>query len=149
MRISAVFFHFVRYIRFYPVSFALHLRDMKRLLSLILVTGILMQVSGSMIQLLEYSFNKGFIAAQLCIKKDVPGNGCQGKCHLKKELQKETERESDNPQQSSKSSVDWQVNHPAADNLNAPELVISNFYSTYSENFYPGYPAPVFHPPGC
>lgn len=122
---------------------------MRRLLSIMLITGILMQVSGSMIQLLEYSFNKEFIAARLCEKKDVPANGCEGKCHLKKELQKETEREADSPQQTSKPAVDWQVNHPVSGGLIAPQVMAVNYYIAFTETFYPGYPSTVFHPPGC
>jgi hypothetical protein len=122
---------------------------MKRLLSILLITGVLMQVSGSMIQLLEYSFNKGFIAARLCEKKDIPANGCEGKCHLKKELQKEAEREQDNPQQFSKSAFDWQMNQPMSNDFTSPEVFVSNFYQSYSESFFPGFPSTVFHPPGC
>ena len=40
---------------------------------------------------IEYAVNKEYIAKYLCIYKDIPGNKCQGKCHLHKELQKNAE----------------------------------------------------------
>lgn len=40
---------------------------------------------------IEYAVNKDFIAKNLCIYKDVPGNCCQGKCHLHKQVQKSAE----------------------------------------------------------
>jgi hypothetical protein len=36
----------------------------------------------------DYSLNKNYIAKYLCVKKDLPGNCCQGKCYLSKQLQK-------------------------------------------------------------
>jgi hypothetical protein len=122
---------------------------MKRLLSFILVFGILMQVSGGVMQLLEYSINKTFIATRICEKKAIPDNGCEGKCHLKKELKKESQREQDNPQQTSKSIADWQLIDSVNNQIIAPEVYSTTFPMVYSANFYPGYPGSVFHPPGC
>jgi hypothetical protein len=35
---------------------------------------------------IEYSFFKGYIAKNLCVKKDVPDNCCQGKCFVEKQI---------------------------------------------------------------
>ncbi len=40
---------------------------------------------------IDFKINQDFIAKVLCIKKDVPNNGCQGNCHLKKQLSKTEE----------------------------------------------------------
>lgn len=39
---------------------------------------------------IEYSLFKGYIAKNLCVKKEEKGNCCQGKCFLQKQI-KETE----------------------------------------------------------
>ena len=39
--------------------------------------------------ILNFSVNKKYIAKNLCVKKDVKNNCCQGKCHLKKQLNEE------------------------------------------------------------
>jgi len=35
---------------------------------------------------IEYSLFKSYIAKNLCIKKDIKGNCCQGKCFMKKQM---------------------------------------------------------------
>ena len=35
---------------------------------------------------IEYSVDKEYISKNLCIKKDIPGNCCQGKCYLLEQI---------------------------------------------------------------
>jgi hypothetical protein len=35
----------------------------------------------------SFKINQDSIAKTLCVKKEVKNNGCQGKCHLKKQLE--------------------------------------------------------------
>lgn len=39
---------------------------------------------------LQYTLDKAYIAKNLCVKKEVKGNCCQGKCYLKKQVEKES-----------------------------------------------------------
>jgi hypothetical protein len=41
----------------------------------------------------SFKINQDNIAKALCVKKEVKNNGCQGKCHLKKQLEKSDEEE--------------------------------------------------------
>jgi hypothetical protein len=41
--------------------------------------------------LLDFTINQDFIARVLCIRKDEPAVGCNGKCHLKKKLEEVSE----------------------------------------------------------
>ena len=50
--------------------------------------------------LIEYAYNKNYIARYLCEKRAEKDNDCQGKCHLKKELAKALD--SDEPKNDSK-----------------------------------------------
>jgi hypothetical protein len=110
--------------------------------------GILLQVSGTVVQFLEYSVNKSYISNWLCEKKDIPNNGCEGKCHLKKELKKESQREQRNPQQSSKTNVDWQVKESTSVATVLDGVVINSYPEPSGFIFMPGFPESVFHPPG-
>lgn len=40
----------------------------------------------AMLVVTNFAFNQTEIAKTLCVKKDVPNNTCQGKCHLVKTL---------------------------------------------------------------
>lgn len=40
---------------------------------------------------IQYSLDKAYIAKNLCIKKEVKDNCCQGKCYLKKQIEKSAE----------------------------------------------------------
>lgn len=64
-----------------------------RLFSFILLVAIFLNIAKYQIPVLEYSLFKSYIARNLCIKKDVKGNCCQGKCFLKKQLNNVQEQE--------------------------------------------------------
>lgn len=59
----------------------------------ILSMVILMSTSTQAITYLSWKINQTTIARTLCIKKNIKGNSCQGKCHLK--LQLETSDDND------------------------------------------------------
>ena len=40
---------------------------------------------------IEYSIDKEYISKNLCIKKNIPGNCCQGKCYLLEQIKKNSE----------------------------------------------------------
>jgi len=47
---------------------------------------------------LDYSINKNYISEFLCVNKDKPDLGCEGKCHLDKQIEKlSTENNGDFP----------------------------------------------------
>jgi len=45
---------------------------------------------------IEYGLFRGYIAKNLCIKKEIKGNCCQGKCFLKKQIKLADENENTN-----------------------------------------------------
>jgi hypothetical protein len=52
-----------------------------------------LQVSAKSVIFLHYWVNKAYIAQNLCEKKEIKNNACQGSCHLNKELKKQDEKE--------------------------------------------------------
>jgi hypothetical protein len=59
----------------------------------ILAILILVQPLARIGILASFQLNKDYVARNLCEKKSVKGNSCQGKCHLKKQLKKAEESE--------------------------------------------------------
>jgi len=96
----------------------------------------------------SFQLNQARIAKELCEKKLIAANTCQGKCHLKKQLKKiaEAERKANSEQETSieKQMPFKQVVIP---NCVIQDLNPVNHWDTY---FYPTYITfltKVFHPP--
>ncbi len=53
---------------------------------------ILLQFFGKVSVFVSFKINQKYIASNICEKKDIPQNTCEGNCFLKKELQKEVEK---------------------------------------------------------
>jgi hypothetical protein len=79
---------------------------------LILAIATLLSVAlaclGDCVVVLSFSLNRSYIAQNLCEKKDVPGNTCQGCCLLRKELQNEDRKEQSPPARNLKEFDDFQ-----------------------------------------
>ncbi|MEP7143172.1 MAG: hypothetical protein ABI707_09900 [Ferruginibacter sp.] len=61
---------------------------MKSVAAFILLVALLTQLGNRYMMLLSYEVNKNLIAKTLCVNRDKPMNGCNGKCYLKKQLDK-------------------------------------------------------------
>jgi hypothetical protein len=58
---------------------------------LILMTGL--QTFSRLWVLLDFEFNKNYIAATLCVNREKPGSCCKGKCYLKKQLRNDQDQQ--------------------------------------------------------
>ena len=58
---------------------------------------------------IEYSINKEYISQNLCIKKNIPGNCCQGKCYLLEQIKKNSEPLNSNTDTNKKNGPDQKV----------------------------------------
>lgn len=65
---------------------------MSRVLSILLLMVILSPSLTKLWIAVDFKINQDFIAKELCVKKEVENNTCQGTCHLKKELKKAEEQ---------------------------------------------------------
>lgn len=66
----------------------------KKLIILTIAIFYLSASAGFTSAYLGFLFNRNFIAEQLCEKKEIKNNSCQGNCHIKKELKKAAEKKS-------------------------------------------------------
>lgn len=48
---------------------------------------------GGFRALTQYALYHDFIAEQLCIKKDIENNNCQGRCHMLKQIEQAEQQE--------------------------------------------------------
>ena len=62
------------------------MRFRDRLFAIILLIMMVFNIGRYQLPQIEYNLFRGYIAKNLCVKKDVKGNCCQGKCFLKKQL---------------------------------------------------------------
>jgi hypothetical protein len=116
-----------------------------KLLALVLITGILLQVSGRSFVLLDYTLNKNFISTVLCENRDKPQMRCNGKCHLKKQLKEQDKKESA-PVNSIKEKYEVQFLYsPAALYMDNSTGITVSF--TYSSPASERAEASIFHPP--
>ena len=70
---------------------------------------------------IEYSIDKEYIAKNICIKKNIPGNCCQGKCYLLEQIKKNSEPLNSTSENSKKNGPDQKVEE------HLPSLGISSF----------------------
>ena len=56
-----------------------------RFIAIILLIMMVFNIVRYQLPQIEYNLFKGYIAKNLCVKKEIKGNCCQGKCFLKKQ----------------------------------------------------------------
>lgn len=66
---------------------------MKKIFSLFVLTVYLWCSLNVAAQLFVFTVLRPYIAKTLCEKKEIVGNSCQGKCHLKKQIKQQVENE--------------------------------------------------------
>ena len=82
-----------------------------------------------LVSVVNYQVNKDFIAKNLCIKKEVKKNTCEGMCYLKKELEKVTEQSSSDSEEPTK-----RVQSNEEDVFHVSDIEIVKYANFYSEN---------------
>jgi hypothetical protein len=69
----------------------------------------LVQSFSKVFILIDYQANKEYIMEFLCINRDKPELGCEGKCHLSKQLKAQDEADKQTNKQNQKSEVQVQL----------------------------------------
>lgn len=71
---------------------------MRLLFRTILVVILVVQPLRQLIVVANFELRQSVIAATVCVKKDIPGNTCQGKCQLRKQLEQSADQDTSDPQ---------------------------------------------------
>lgn len=108
-----------------------------------------MQNMSKIVILVNFQRNREYIAKNLCVKKEIKGNCCQGGCHLTKELQKEEKKEAPaNSFLKDKSEMTifcQQIFRPNLLNSGTQQVHLT----PYSERELQPVSFSIFHPPSC
>jgi hypothetical protein len=62
-------------------------------LTILLMLIIGLQTFSRWLVLLDFECNRTYIAANLCVNRQMPGSCCKGKCYLKKQLTKDDDQQ--------------------------------------------------------
>ena len=63
-----------------------------------MMAALLAQTFSKSFLVLNYQWNKDYIARVLCVNRDKPGMKCEGKCYLCKKLKADAKKDQDNPE---------------------------------------------------
>jgi len=101
--------------------------------------------------LIDFTINQDFIAKVLCINKDEPDLGCNGKCHLKKKLKEvskpDSEQQAPNPKNNRLEIVDNYIQMDCC-NLSFKKVYETRQASEHRDLLYfNSFTVEIFHPP--
>jgi len=98
---------------------------------------------------IEYAVDKEYIAKNLCIKKNIPGNCCQGKCYLINQLKKTGEPLNSNSENNKKTNPDQKVEEhlPSRGISYNPFEKVSILITNYSFRIIDSFLSSFFVPP--
>jgi hypothetical protein len=119
----------------------------KILFVMLLMGAMLAQTFSKSFIVLDYQWNKDYIARVLCVNRNKPEMKCEGKCYLCKKLKKEAGKDRDNPERRTDNGSElislWTTLHLTP----PPSFMINARYPPLYERLcaYCGYPP--FIPP--
>lgn len=98
---------------------------------------------------IEYSIDKEYISKNLCIKKDISGNCCQGKCYLLEQIKRNSDPLNSTTENSKKSGPDQKVEDhlPSEGIFYIPFEKVSILITKYSFRFIDSFLPSFFVPP--
>lgn len=121
---------------------------MKKLLTILLIIGVLLQSGSQVVIVAQYYANKDYIAKNLCENRNRPAMHCEGKCCLKKRLAKES-KESQSPRNQREEQVTLFFETPSI-NIHYPAPAsVGQQYDTHNDAAHSGFSPSIFHPPGA
>jgi len=122
---------------------------LKKLFFILALLAVSFQTVATGIVYLRFELNRDYIAKNLCVKKEIKNNCCQGSCHLKKQLGAEDKKErSPAPQIKVQGQLTlFFQSHSFVQFL--PALFAGDVYLPYHFSKKPSRGFAVFHPPTC
>ncbi len=122
---------------------------MKQVITFLLALLVFLQPFSKIWIVVCFKINQNSIAKTLCVKREIKGNTCKGKCHLKKQLEKANKEEQKQTPTSSKVKIEslYSQRQKHFDFLNI--LLFENIhFDKYKSYFYPStFIADIFRPP--
>lgn len=126
--------------------FRKYIYTVRNLISIVLVSVFLIQASAKFIIYINFKINQDYIAKNLCVKKEIANNDCEGGCCLKESLEKEEKSENPLPNFPKEKSETFFIPVQLKQTLQKGQ-VISNIHFIYMDKPTQDYPLSIFHPP--
>ena len=121
--------------------------ELKKAVTILLLTIIVLQTFSSFVIQADYFLNKSYIAKVLCINKEKPMMHCNGKCYLKKRL-KEQEQQDQQAPNSKREKFEGQPYFLPENFKLIPTLSVTNIaYCNLIDIKATSFPRSVFRPP--
>ena len=121
---------------------------MKLIIVPLLILLIATQAFSKWVLLMEYEWNKEYIAQNLCDNRNRPQLNCEGKCELAKKM---VEEEKGPSSQNPNPKLKFQELIFASESLNMPINLstgaLSALFDVYLLKLYPAPVFSIFHPP--
>ena len=105
------------------------------------------QTFSKSLLLLDYRWNKDYIARNLCVNRDKPKMKCEGRCYLCKKLKEDANKDQENPERRVNDSPDL-ISLRVIYLLTPPfSSSILTSYPLFQERVNNRCADPFFHPP--
>lgn len=120
----------------------------KVVLFLLLVSMVLQGINRGLVYV-QFQLNREYIAKNLCVKKEVKNNCCQGSCQLSKKLGEDSQTKNTSPNSSLKVAKEfWMlyVNQQKI-SLDLKPTISNRVLFPYNRQFTNGSLTSLFHPP--
>src|ERR1035437_3006835 len=121
-----------------------------RFFAIFLLIVMLFSICRYQIPYIEYGLFKDYIAKNLCVKKDVKNNCCQGKCFLEKQKKladESTNATTNNSENSKKISSDQLIDCMLLDSEASTKSIAKTHYTISNERITTHFFSDVFIPP--
>ena len=98
---------------------------------------------------IEYTIDKEYISKNLCIKRNIPGNCCQGKCYLLEQIKLNSEPLNSTTENNKKNGPDQKVEEhlPSEGISTLPYEKVSTLLTNYSFRIIDSFLSSFFVPP--
>jgi hypothetical protein len=119
----------------------------KKGLTLVLLMVILIQSFSRWAIVIEYEFNKSYIAKALCINKSIPQMHCNGKCQVMKKLAEDADKNSPVKQTMRSFQPDPFVIHSINICADHPSTICQQLHTAFHFALPAQRSHSIFHPP--
>jgi hypothetical protein len=119
----------------------------KRIIAFLFLAAFATQTFNKAIIITGFFANRTYIAQNLCVNKDKPKLGCNGKCHLKKQLSNEEKKDQQNPDRKGDNKDEVLSSKSFFGAITFTYSIISHQHYIQSDNSTVQRSRTFFHPP--
>jgi hypothetical protein len=112
----------------------------------LLSVAVLSQSFTKFFIVVNFNANRNYIAKNICVKRNIENNDCQGCCHLKKQMKEDENSSKPNSSNSKEKFEDLFIQHHFQLKSFISKTFIE-FKSTFINHYFSSFSLSFFHPP--